>query len=386
MIITVKNLQQQTFQIEFDPSLTVAKLKEKIEAERGKDYPVAQQKLIYSGLILDDERTVESYKVDEKKFIVIMITKPTKSETSESPAKTATTTTSAGSSTEAKKETEKKVEQSSPAKVASKPETPTTEAKSTADESSGGATGTTQAAGTESASDSSVARAAESALLLGGDEYETTILNIMEMGYSRPEVERALRASFNNPDRAVEYLLTGIPDFLGAEQAGEQGGAESGDLGGLDARAPRSEGGADPLAFLRSQPQFQQMRAVIQQNPELLNALLQQIGQTNPALLRLISENQEAFVNMLNEAPESGTAGTGATGAAAVAEAAENLANPPEGGQREGVIAVTQQDREAIDRLTALGFDEQMALQAYFACEKNENLAANFLLSQNFDD
>lgn len=385
MIITVKNLQQQTFQIEFDPSLTVAKLKEKIEAERGKDYPVAQQKLIYSGLILDDERTVESYKVDEKKFIVIMITKPTKSETSDSPAKT---TTSAGSSTEAKKETEKKVEQSSPAKVTSKPETPTTEAKSTSEESTtgGGATGTTPASGTEAASDSSVARAAESALLLGGDEYETTILNIMEMGYSRPEVERALRASFNNPDRAVEYLLTGIPDFLGAEQGAEQPGAESADLSGLDARAPRTEGGADPLAFLRSQPQFQQMRAVIQQNPELLNALLQQIGQTNPALLRLISENQEAFVNMLNEAPESGTGGTGATGAAAVAEAAENLANPPEGVPREGVIAVTQQDREAIDRLTALGFDEQMALQAYFACEKNENLAANFLLSQNFDD
>lgn len=75
----------------------------------------------------------------------------------------------------------------------------------------------------------------------------------------------------------------------------------------------------DPLAFLRSQPQFQQMRQVIQQNPQLLNAVLQQIGQTNPALLQLISRNQESFVRMLNEpanpnAPATTTAPNTAVG------------------------------------------------------------------------
>jgi len=109
--------------------------------------------------------------------------------------------------------------------------------------------------------------------------------------YEREQVVQALRASFNNPDRAVEYLLTGIPAQLFEDPPEDP----------PETQEQLQEQSQDPLAFLRMQPQFQQMRQVIQQNPQLLNNLLQQIGSTNPALLQLISQNQEAFVRMLNE-------------------------------------------------------------------------------------
>uniref|UniRef100_A0A8C6XS54 Ubiquitin-like domain-containing protein n=1 Tax=Naja naja TaxID=35670 RepID=A0A8C6XS54_NAJNA len=74
--VTLKTLQQQTFKIRMEPDETVRVLKEKIEAEKGKEaFPVSGQKLIYAGKILSDDVPIKEYKIDEKNFVVVMVTK-----------------------------------------------------------------------------------------------------------------------------------------------------------------------------------------------------------------------------------------------------------------------------------------------------------------------
>ena len=73
MKLTFKDLKQQKFVIEAEPSETIKEVKEKISAEKG--WEAGQQKLIYSGKILQDANTVESYNIEEKGFIVCMVSK-----------------------------------------------------------------------------------------------------------------------------------------------------------------------------------------------------------------------------------------------------------------------------------------------------------------------
>jgi len=350
MKITLRNLAQQSFVIEIDDSETVLDLKKKIETEKGSEYAAAGQKLIYAGKILEDESPLSTYAIDEAKFVVIMVTKPKQTAAEPTP-----TTTSAPSSTPA----------ATPA-VTSVPSTATSATTTT--------TSTESTTTTASSATANPLAAAESNLVVG-EQREAMIQNIMGMGYARDEVERALRASFNNPDRAVEYLVTGaIPE---SEEGGNPAAQASDEESQGVTESSRS--GENPLEFLRNQPQFQQMREAIRQNPELLSVIMQNMSQSNPQLLALITQNQDAFVQMLNE-PPSGQQPAGGQPAAGGQEG-PNLAQ-----YVGGVHQVTQEDKEAIERLKALGFEEYLVVQAYFACDKNENLAADFLFGGGFDD
>lgn len=408
MQVTLKTLQQQTFKIDIDPEETVKALKEKIESEKGKDaFPVAGQKLIYAGKILNDDTALKEYKIDEKNFVVVMVTKP-KAVTTPAPATTqqsspaSTTTVSSSSATavaQAPTPAPALAPTSIPASISPAVTTASSEpapASAAQQEKPAEKPADTPVASSPASTDNTSGDSSRSNLfedatsaLVTGQSYENMVTEIMSMGYEREQVIAALRASFNNPDRAVEYLLMGIPGdresqaVVDPPQATSTGTPQSSAVAAAaattTAATTTTSSGGHPLEFLRNQPQFQQMRQIIQQNPSLLPALLQQIGRENPQLLQQISQHQEHFIQMLNEPVQEagGQGGGGGGGSGGIAEAGSGHMN---------YIQVTPQEKEAIERLKALGFPEGLVIQAYFACEKNENLAANFLLQQNFDE
>ncbi|KAG0074171.1 hypothetical protein BGZ90_010968 [Linnemannia elongata] len=390
MQITIKTLKQESFKVEVEESDKVLTIKEKVEQLQG--HPVASQKLIFSGKILADENPVSQYNITEKDFLVIMVTKPKAAPAPKAAAPATTSTTPAPAA----------------APAAPTPSAPVAQAPVEATPAAAAAApvigeNATPAVSAEPAPPTSADNA-----LLTGPHFETAIQNMMEMGFPREQCMNAMRASFNNPDRAVEYLMTGIPDHLQAHASAPAPAAPRAPAAGTAASAnpaatstPAAAGvasaattsaqpqnlftaaaqaaanarrsaetggagdGADSLAFLRDQPQFQQIREMVQQNPELLQPLLVQLGQTNPHMLQLINQNQQAFLQLLNEGNDG------------------EEGHPPAGANH---IYVTQEEQEAIQRLENLGFDRQTAVEAFLACDRDEQMAANYLFDHGHDD
>lgn len=386
MKIFVKTLKGTNFEIEVEPEESVADVKKKIETVQGASlFPATQQMLIHQGKVLKDETTLDENKVAENSFIVIMLTK-SKSTSGEG-------STAAAPPTKAPQTSAPPSALVPPSTVPQAPlATPTPAAVTTAPAPPLAPAPSSAPVGSES---DVYGQAASN--LVAGSNLEGAVQQILDMGggtWDRDTVVRALRAAYNNPERAVEYLYSGIPEQAEvppparvppvAQAANPPAQpaqpAQAAQAAPVPSTGPNANpldlfpqglpsvgsgaAGAGTLDFLRNSQQFQALRAMVQANPQILQPMLQELGKQNPHLMRLIQEHQADFLRLINEPLEGGEGNILGQLASAMPQA----------------VTVTPEEREAIERLEAMGFDRAIVLEVYFACNKNEELAANYLL------
>jgi len=398
MQLTFKTISQARFAVDVPEDATVAQIKERVESSQGSAFQASSLRIIHKGRVLTDDATVASVGLTAGDTLVVMASKQKNSQQPQQPQQPSATETSQPSQPQAPHA------QSSPQQ--------------------------------QQQQQPSVSVEEPSSNLVSGEQLEGTMQQMVEMGFEREQVQKALKAAYNNPNRAVEYLMNGIPEGAGEQQqpaaAGEaapqqipqqqqqqaaaasqqgqqqqeqpgqtaqqQGGPNAqpfnlfgGGGGGGGSGAGQGQGygsqGSGALDALRNNPQFEMLRAMVQQNPNMLQSLMNQLAQSNPQLMQMIQQNQSEFLSMMQEPiseetrQQLGQAGRMA-GAGDGDEGGEGQGEEYPAAQLQPTqIEITQEENEAINRLVELGFDRQRALEAYLICDKNENLAANYLFS-----
>jgi UV excision repair protein RAD23 len=248
----------------------------------------------------------------------------------------------------------------------------------------------------------------------------TVVANLTSLGFPEDQVRAALTAAFGSPDRAAEYLFNGIPaNAPAAGGAGGAGGAgmdagdgeddgedddgedddddmDDGDEDGADDSLGLDEPAEVDVEMMENNEEIaagaeeltgriERLRSIIMARPELLPQILNEISNANPQLGAMIRANPEAVMQMLTQgaadirtaalANVNAARGGGGAGGAAGAPGAPGAAAQP-AVQR---IALSPAEQASVQNLIGLGFTPRRALEAFLICDRNEEMAANYL-------
>jgi len=345
MKIKIRTLAGAAVEMDVQPTDTILSLKE--EVARRNNIEASSVRLAFSARVLKDDDTIESSKLKENCTIIAVFSKP------KAAPKPAPEPAAPEPKPEEPKPEEPKPEEPKPEEP--KPEEPKPEEPKPAEP--------------KPAEPAPEPRAVPQELPVD----EEKVSSLMAMGFGRDECLKALRLAYNNSERAVQFLIDGMPSESEPEEH-------------MDDSDPVEPGGGalpgpvDSRALFHNlirDPQFQQLRTVIQRNPALLESLMSQFQQTNPAIYNLLVENREEFSQWLTE-------GASATGDASTGPAPGPVPGPAPAPAGRIRLNLSDEDRAAVQTLVEMGFDEGEAVQAYLACEKNLELAANLLMSGGF--
>jgi UV excision repair protein RAD23 len=208
---------------------------------------------------------------------------------------------------------------------------------------------------------------------------------LTQIGQQQPELLQEIT-------RHQELFLQIMNEPVGTTSSSGSNGVRSGGVaaataaaassGGSMMEAPMGPGGltADMMQGLGNPAQLAQM--IDSMTPEQLQSMSammgltpEQLRMTAQAISRMPPEELQNYMNMAMEAgmgDEEGMLG--------------DITGQGRGGGGDGsqYVTLTEEELAAVERLTAMGFDRMEVIQAYLACDKNEEVAANLLMDGGF--
>ena len=303
MKVIVKNLKKVTYETAIESEeITIKNFKEEIERQHG--FKSETLKLLKEGIILDDSKKLKDYDIKEESIITMMITKAKiKNEKSENIN---------NDNKEEKKEEEKKIEMKKEIK-----------------------------------------------------DYSKEINQLIEMGFSKNEVEISIKAALGNIDKAIDYLYKGIKNIpINEENDKNEKKNNENDLNILDNKN-EIEIAASVVKILVTSKKY------------TLNQVLGLIQRNDSDLFKRIKEQEKLFVELLKNP---------------ISEEDKNIYNAyakkiglenfqKKNNNKTNKIKLSKSEFEAVKRLKEFAnVSDYQAYEAYIACDKNEELAVNFLL------
>lgn len=437
MQLAVKTLKGVKFTVNAEESSTISEVKAIIEQEKS-ELPAATMKLIHSGKVLKDTQTLAECQLKPNAFLVVMVSKAKKKpaaaaatpapapavETPKTPAPSSTPAAAAASTETSATAAAPVAVAATPAASAPSTSTPAAPAPPSNDVSAETVSSLVAMGFPEAEARACLRAAGGNAdvavefLMNGIPDYaqqaaasSATVAATPASGSSsasgeplsqlrnHPQINQLRTLVQSNPG-TLQAVLTQIgqqqPDLLqeinGNQELFLQIMNEPVSESSAPAPAPSSTsvgtgagtgagdapaGLPEMMAGLGNPAQMAQM--IEGMSPEQRQSMAAMMGLTPEQLqmtMTAISQMpREEFDNYMNMAMQSeggmgmgGGSGAGAGGAP--------------GGQQ--VLRLSEEELAAVDRLASMGFDRSEAAQAYIACDKNEELAANLLMDGGF--
>ncbi|CAF0898364.1 unnamed protein product [Adineta steineri] len=191
--------------------------------------------------------------------------------------------------------------------------------------------------------------------------------SLVSMGFDLSDSEKALKACKYNFDEALDRLTSGNiptgdddPILPPSASLGQQSTASI--IGGSQPNPSATHSlGAEGMGA-----NLQEMGRLLQNNPEQLQVLKQTIQAEHPQIAQMIDDNPQAFLDLIRQA------------------SADNAGTALPGRDNPGTITIslTATEQQSIERIQEIvGLDRNQVIEAFLACDRNEELAINYLLN-----